>query len=166
LLDEHCYQARPPLLIAALSLPTFAQLIVHRVYVGPNNQINVAYGNGETAVVRGERGQIGAIQTATDGHTAGWVVLYQNPMVGAPIAGTIVLWRSGKVIRRFRTQQTFWSWGFYANGKQVAYHVGPMHGELSSHCELRDIASGHLLGSWTGDLENHTRPTWTMKLTH
>jgi hypothetical protein len=154
------------LLIAALSLPTLAQSIVQHVYVGPNNRVNVVYANGKTAVVRGERGQIGAIQMAKDGDTAGWVVLYQNPDGGSPIAGTIALWRSGKIIRRFRTQQMFWSWAFYANGKQVAYHAGPMHGELSSHCELRDIANGRLLGSWTGDLENHNRPTWTMELSH
>jgi hypothetical protein len=67
------------LLIAALSLPTLAQLIVQHVYVGPNNQINVVYANCETAVVRAERGQIGAILMATDAHTAGWVVLYRDP---------------------------------------------------------------------------------------
>lgn len=55
---------------------------------------------------------------------------------------------------------------FYANGKQVAYHAGPMHGELSSHCELRDIVGGRLLASRAGDLENHNRPTRTTELTH
>lgn len=52
-----------------------------------------------------------------------------------------------------------------AQGKQVAYHVGPLHGERSAHCELHDVASGRTTAVWEGDLRSgHNRPVWAAGL--
>ena len=54
-----------------------------------------------------------------------------------------------------------------SRGKQVAYHVGPLHGESKSHCELHDARSGRLIAAWDGDLESGgDRPAWTKGLNH
>lgn len=153
------------LFVAVSSIPVFGQDTLSRVYADRKNQAHVVYTNGKSAVVAAEHGQIGieSIQTAGDGQTAGWLVLYTDP--DGPFAGSLVLWRAGKIIRRFQSDQTFWSWGFYAHG-QVAYHVGPTHGESSSHCELHDIESGKLVASWDGDLDDPNRPRWTKGLDH
>ena len=76
------------------------------------------------------------------------------------------MWRSGRIIQRFQADQTFWSWVFYNNVAQVAYHVGPTHGEDTSHCELHDIEGGRRLASWDGDLDDANRPPWTRGLDH
>lgn len=150
------------------SMQIFGQDTVSRVYADRKNQAHVVYTNGKNAVVAAEHGQIAidSIQKAGDGQTAGWLVLYADPDGGSPVAGSLVLWRAGKIVRRFQSDQAFWSWAFYAHGEQVAYHVGPMHGEASSHCELHDIESGHLVASWDGDLDNPKRPPWTKGLDH
>jgi len=45
----------------------------------------------------------------------------------------------GKIIRRFPTEQSFYSWTFYAQGKTGGlFTLGLLHGELKSHCELHD----------------------------
>jgi hypothetical protein len=116
-----------------------------------------------------ERGQSGVSdgRTAPDGRTAGWLVQYRAGDVDYPISGTLVIWRAGKIIRRFPTGQVFYSWVFYAGGKQVAYHVGPLHGESKSHCELREIENGRLVAAWDGDLDaDNSRPPWTKGLDH
>jgi hypothetical protein len=158
------------LLIAVLLLcpPMFGQDTISRVYADRKNQAHVVYTNGKDVVVAAERGQTGidAIQIVGDGQTAGWFVLYTNPDGGSPFAGTLVLWRAGKTIRRFQSDQTFWSWAFYANVAQVAYHEGPTHSETTSHCELHDVESGHLVASWDGDLDDPKRPPWTKGLDH
>src|SRR5690242_6989361 len=61
-----------------------------------------------------ERGQTGIDhpKTASDGRTAGWLVLYANPDGGEPLPAMLVIWRSGRIVRRFRTEQVFWSWTF------------------------------------------------------
>ena len=154
--------------VAFSSMPIVGQDTLSRVYADRKNQAHVVYTNGKDAVVAAERGQIGidSIQTAGDGQTAGWLVLYADPDGGSPVAGSLVLWRAGKIIRHFHSDQTFWSWTFYAHVEQVAYHVGPTHGETVSHCELHDIQSGHLVASWDGDLDDPKRPPWTKGLDH
>jgi len=126
------------------------------------------YKNEHTTVVPGEHGQVGidSAQIAKDGQTAGWLALYADPDGNSPFAGTLVVWRSGKIVRRFQSEQTFWNWAFYANAEQVAYHVGPTHGEAASHCELHAIESGRLLAPWDGDLDEPNRPPWTAGLEH
>jgi hypothetical protein len=157
------------LLFAALAnVPMSSQDTLLRVYADRKNQAHVVYQNGKTALVAREPGQTGidSIQIAEDGQTAGWLALYADPDGSSAFAGTLVLWRSGKVMRRFQADQTFWSWAFYAHADQVAYHVGPTHGEIQSHCELHDVKSGRLLASWDGDLDDTNRPPWTKGLEH
>lgn len=141
---------------------------VQRVYADEKNQARVVYKSGKTTTVAGERGQVGIDETeiAEDGETAGWLALYADPDSASPFAGTLVLWRGGKVIRRFEADQTFWSWAFYGHAGQVAYHVGPTHGEATSHCELHDVKTGRLVASWDGDLDDPNRPAWTRGLEH
>src|SRR5580700_3405313 len=116
------------------------------VSAGADGAAQIALANGKKTTVRKELGQVGIseAQIAPDG-TAGWLVEYSLDGVSYPIAGTLIVWRAGKTIRRFRTGQSFYSWAFYAQDKQVAYHVGPLHGELKSHCELRDVKSGRMI---------------------
>ena len=154
--------------VALFAFPMSGQDTVLRVYADQRQQTHVVLTNGKKTVVPGERGQVGieSIQIAKDGRTAGWLVLYDNPDGGPPFAGTLVVWQSGLGIQRFQADQTFWSWTFYASGVQVAYHVGPTHGEDTSHCELHDVKGGRQLASWDGDFNDAHRPPWTRGLEH
>lgn len=156
------------LLFAAFSaVPMAGQDAILRVYADQKNQGHVVYKNGGATAVAGEPDQVGidSVKISKDGQTAGWLALYTDPDSSTPFAGTLVLWRGGKVVRRFQADQTFWSWNYYAEGAQVAYHVGPTHG-AAPHCELHDIESGRLLAAWDGDLEDPNRPQWTRGLEH
>ena len=125
------------------------------VSAGRDGSAQITLANGEKMTIQKEPGQVGVGEShvAPDG-TLGWLAEYRVDGVSYPIAGTLILWRAGKTIRRFPTEQSFYSWIFYAQGKQVAYHVGPLHGELQSHCELHDATSGRLIAVWDGDLES------------
>ena len=123
--------------------------------------------DGRRFVVPKEKGQvaISEAQVAADG-TAGWLVEYNADGVSYPISGMLVLWRAGKIVQRFQSEQVFYSWSFYDGGKQVAYHDGPLHGETASHCELHDVATGRVIDKWDGDLEGDTKPGWAAGLKH
>ena len=138
------------------------------VSAGQDGAAQIRLANGIKTTIQKEPGQTGIrdARTASDG-TVGWLAEYRVEAVADPVAGTLILWRAGKIIRRFSTEQSFYSWTFYADGKQVAYHVGPLHGELKSHCELHDARSGLLIAMWDGDLEpENNRPAWTKGLSH
>ena len=138
------------------------------VSAGRDGTAQITLANGEKTTIQKESGQVGISEPkkAPDG-TVGWLAEYKVEGVSYPIAGTLIIWRAGKIIRRFQTGQSFYSWMFYAQGKQVAYHVGPLHGELKSHCELHDATSGRLLAVWDGDIESGSnRPAWTKGLSH
>ena len=156
------------LLVTLLRAPAWAQDAVSRVFVDHKNQTHVVYISGQSTIVAPEPGEIGidSVQVTEDARTAGWLVLFENPDGGSPVAGVLLVWRDGKVARRFGTGQTFWSWGFFSHDAEVAFHTGPMHGETESHCELRSVASGRLIASWDGDLDNANRPEWTKVLDH
>src|SRR5260221_12371757 len=140
---------RTPLTIALLSLsllsgPPLSQNSGFRVFADKTGRVHIVAPLGAEQVIRGEPHQINieSVQQAPDGQTVGWLVDCADPDKGSPNASTIVVVQSGVVVRRFNTDQVFWSWAFFAQGRQVAYHVGPTHGEIQSHCELHDVASG------------------------
>lgn len=133
-----------------------------------NGAAQIVFSDGSKTEVPKEPGQVSITDTllAPDG-TAGWLAEFNLDGVSYPVAGTLILWRAGKIVRRFTDDQSFYSWTFYAQGKQVAYHVGPLHGESKSHCELHDVASGRLIAQWDGDLDaGGNRPAWTQGLNH
>jgi hypothetical protein len=138
------------------------------VSAGRDGTAQIAFATGENITIHKEPGQVGFSEPkkAPDG-TLGWLAEYKVDGVSYPVAGTLIIWRAGKTVRRFPTGQSFYSWSFYAQGKQVAYHVGPLHGEVKSHCELHDATSGRLIAAWDGDLESESnRPAWTKGLSH
>ena len=158
-----------PLLFNILFVPaaTSQDQAVH-LSAGPDGAAQITLAGGKKMTVPKERAQVGISepQTALDGRTVGWLVDYDDG-VGYPVPGTLIVWREGKIIRRFRTGQSFYSWSFHAGGKQVAYHVGPLHGEEKSHCELHDVETGKLIIAWDGDLDSGgQRPAWTKGLKH
>jgi hypothetical protein len=155
------------LLFAVHAIPTLAQGSGFRVFADKTGHVHIAK-DGQEQVVAGEAHQLGieSEQTAEDRETVGWLVDFADPDNTSSDAEILVIFRAGQIIRRFGTVQVFWSWSFYKQGEQVAYHVGPTHGEESSHCELHDVKTGHLLAQWDGDLEDAKRPAWTRGLDH
>jgi len=138
------------------------------VSAGPDGTAQITLTNGEKITIQKEPGQVGVSEPkkAPDG-TVGWLAEYKVEGLSYPVAGTLLIWRAGKTIRRFPTEQSFYSWTFYAQGKQVAYHVGPLHGGLKSHCELHDAMTGRVIEAWDGDLESGSnRPAWAKGLSH
>jgi hypothetical protein len=156
-----------PLFACAL-LPSACQERVLSVSIA-GGSARITLPSGEIVRAPKERGQVDVTdgRTAQDGRTVGWLVRSIYGDVADLIPGTLVVWRAGKIVRRFPSDQVFYSWAFYAGGKQVAYHVGPLHGESKSHCELRDIDNGRVAAAWDGDLDSDSnRPEWTKGLGH
>jgi hypothetical protein len=86
-----------------------------------------------------------------DRWTVGWLAMYPDPTItyykGAQLAGSLVIFRAGRVIHTFTTEQMFWDWQFQDGGKQVAYSTGPTHGG-AAECMLRDVVSGRTISRW------------------
>jgi hypothetical protein len=158
------------LLLAGALFPScgLAQDRALAVAAGAGGAAQITLSGGRTITIPGERGQVGISdgQIASDG-SVGWLAEFRAEGVSYPIARTLIIWRAGKIIRRFHTAQAFYSWAFYAHGRQVAYHDGPLHGEPKSHCELHEVAGGRTIAVWEGDLTSgSSRPVWTGGLTH
>jgi len=156
-------------LLAALA-PLVASGELRPVSVTPDSvgAAMITFAHRRVTHVSKERGQIGISDAlmASDGRSAGWLVDYRVEGVSDGVAETLVIWRDGKVIRRFRTEQAFYSWAFRSKGAQVAFHTGPLHGEQTSYCELHDVKTGRRLAVWDGNLESANKPTWVAGLKH
>ena len=86
----------------------FAQSSSLRVYSDTQHNVHVTSANGKNTTVASEAAQVGidAIKVADDKQTAGWLALYKDPDGGSPVAGKLVLWRGGRIMRSFPTDQT------------------------------------------------------------
>ena len=100
-------------------------------------------GGGQLHIVLSSGGQIlppklsdqvafGEALLSQDDKTVGWLAYYPysgkpDPSVD-PIPVELVLYRSGRVMRTFSTEQVFWSWQFANRDREVAFCTGPTHG--------------------------------------
>jgi len=138
------------------------------VTIDGKRQLHIVMATGREVIPPREKGQVayGKVSISTDHTTVGWLVQYPNPSVayykGATIAGELVLFRSGKVLRRFQTDQVFWDWKFEDGGRKVAYSTGPTHGG-AAECVLREVESGTMLEHWNVD-RKAAPPEWARSL--
>lgn len=106
-----------------------------------------------------------SFRTAPDGVTRGWLV--EEPVPNATddpsqdwrrYSWRLVIARHGKVIRRVKSDQSFWSWNFWNRGREVVVQEGPLHGQSSFR--RIDLRSGKDLEEWNGDVDDPKVPAW------
>ncbi|HYA23313.1 MAG TPA: hypothetical protein VEF05_04080 [Terriglobales bacterium] len=98
-------------------------------------------------------------KVAQDKHTVGWLAEYANAGNSYPLPLALVIYRKGKIIQQISPGQSIWDWQFIKTGSQVAFWIGPTHGEFVPHFELHDVRSGKLMAQWDGHLEQ-AHPSW------
>lgn len=137
---------------------------IQKVFLGPDKQVQIlSYGKEIPAPKEKDQVSCSSPKLAEDGKTAGWLVEYDNCCTSYPLPLSLVVYRNGKVVQRWKPGQSIWDWQFLQKGKQVAFWTGPTHGNFVSHFELHDVNSGKLLADWTGRV-NEPHPTWVSGL--
>jgi hypothetical protein len=104
---------------------------------------------------------------SSDGTTVGWLANYPNPDGSDPatdyIPQSLVIYRDGRVLSKFSTDQIFWDWKFLnADGGQVAYCTGPTHGG-AAECSLHEVTTGRTVSRWLPS-QNTNPPAWAKNL--
>jgi hypothetical protein len=125
------------------------------VSVDNSGQLHIVLESGQESLPKKTQGQVSfdSALISTDFRTIGWLVMYPFPDPPGsdhstnPISGGLAIYRAGRVIHTFTTQQVFWDWQFQDGGKRVAYSTGPTHGG-ASECTLRDIRTGKIVARW------------------
>lgn len=111
--------------------------------------------HGELAAPRNEPDQQGFDDPhiAPDGHTVGWLVLEANCCTSYPLPTELVLFREGRILRRFTGDTVIWAWAFSPDGQAVAWRERTAHGASSIVYHLRRIADGQELAQFACDLK-------------
>jgi len=162
-----CHLGGTLLLVALCAAIAAAQSVkIARAYADGSGALHVVTANGQDIAVPKEKAQTGAeeIKITDDHQTLGWLVVYPNPDPNRSwekLYGKLVLWRDGKVMRRYSTEQVFWSWDFWQDGKQVRFHTGPLHG--AGRFELHDLETGRLVAA-VDEEATQTLPDWAESL--
>jgi hypothetical protein len=100
---------------------------------------------------------------AEDRRTAGWLGNYDSCCQSYPIPRQLVIWKSGRTIRRFDAGAMIWNWRFYDRGREVGFSDGPTHGtDIPYSYKLYDVPTGRLVGEIDGHQENF--PEWAKLL--
>jgi len=143
-----------PLLLLVAALAPCADVSIYRsAAVDQTGGLHLVLDSGKEILPPKLPGQVAFSDPAIspDRRTAGWLVMYPDPTItyyeGAQLAFKLVIYRNGRVLHAFSTEQTFWGWEFQDEGKRVAYSTGPTHGG-AAECVLRDVDSGRTVARW------------------
>ncbi|MBD8900023.1 hypothetical protein [Rhodanobacter sp. DHG33] len=85
---------------------------------------------------------------AAGGHTVGWLELEGNCCTSYPLPTSLVLYRDGRLLRRFADGMAIWDWRFVRDGHAVAYRQRAPHGISTIVYVLRDVDSGKQLAEF------------------
>jgi len=107
-------------------------------------------------------------QLAEDKKTIGWTETFDNVGTSYAVPLVLVLYRSGKIIRKIQQGQMVWSWAFVDGGKKVAVVWGLTHGPEVGDFQLYDVNTGRMLSEVFGDSDiqglKPNAPKWAKKL--
>jgi hypothetical protein len=141
------------------------ELYIADVSVARDRRVRITDSRGTEIIPKKEKRQqqCSSPKIADDRRTVGWLVEVPNCCTSYPIPLSLVVYRGGRVIRRFQPGQAIWDWQFLNAGNQVAFWIGPTHGEFVPHFELHDLPGGQLVAQWDGHLGD-THPAWVSGL--
>jgi hypothetical protein len=139
--------------------------LIKAVNTGSDKQVHIVHDDGREEIIPKEKNQVDCTATkiAEDGRTAGWLIQSENCCTSYPIPLTLVIYRDGEIIRRFAPGQSIWDWRFLKGGSQVAFWIGPMHGDFTPHFELHGVVSGRMVAEWDGHVDEK-HPDWVSGL--
>lgn len=102
-------------------------------------------------------------RVSADGRTVGWVAETANCCTSYPLPTVLVLYRGGKVIRRFPEVPPIWEWQFGPGPDEVVTRQAYPHGqEYFTYSRLR-ISDGKLLAQFECNQDEPVkavRPAW------
>ena len=155
-----------PLFFAVIALASSDE-VYRAASIDDSGQLHITLNNGNEVLPPRLHGQaaFSSPGISADHRTVGWLAQYPNPFSEARrdlLSGALVLYRNGRILHRFDTDQIFWDWHFQDGGKRVAYSTGPTH-RGAAECVLIDASSGKVIARWSVT-PNGTPPGWAEPL--
>ena len=140
---------------------------VERAYVDSTGRVHVVYQGGLDIQVPPEQDQVSSASpiVGPDNSTVGWLVEVPNCCTSYPIATTLVIYKSGRVIRRIGDGMMLYKWQFLSGGRKVAVSSGTVHGMQGVHLTLYDAVTGRRLSTWDG-ADSDIPPKWGAGAAH
>jgi hypothetical protein len=136
--------------------------LVQRAYSDEKKVVHIVTAQGRDLRIAPEKSQGGVegIQVAADGKTVGWLVdRWESCCQSYPIPTELVLWRTGRIVRRLYTGRPTWGWAFENGGTKLAYRTSFTHGGWSGESTLIDVASGKSLAVWSHPIDENGNDT-------
>ena len=137
-------------LLMLAALPARTQTTYRRADVDTAGRLRVTTSAGVTIAPRMDSDQVGVAEPAVspDGRSVGWLALYSNCCTSYPIPLALVVRSAGHERRFHGNDLPIAQWAFLDNGRRVALSQAPLHGRVTTHYELYDVASGQRLGTY------------------
>ena len=142
-----------------------AEDIYRRAEAGADGRVLIVTADGRKVVAdrRGDQVGVDKIAVAPDGRSVGWLPLYPNCCTSYPIPHELVIFASGRERELRGNGLPVWQWAFLAGGAQVAFRQETVHGGMGIRYELREVATGALLGEYEPGTSGDA-PAWVRDL--
>lgn len=147
-----------PAVLLLVATPVLADHYRSATLASDRSTLALLTDHGQVSAPRNEPDQQGFDDPhiSPDGHTAGWLVLEANCCTSYPLPTELVLFRDGRILRRFTGDTVIWAWAFSPDGQAVAWRERTAHGASSIVYHLRRIADGKALAQFACDLKPDT----------
>ena len=121
-----------------------------KAVIDKTGQLRITTNKREEILFKKKADQVGFDQVAIspDGRTVGWVGLFPNCCTSYPIPLGLMIYFHGRMRTFTGNGLPIWRWSFEAQGKRVAFEQETVHGGMGVHYELRDVATGRLVGEY------------------
>lgn len=149
-----------------LSAAAVAQAPAIRAYVDDaDGRVHIVNRVGKDIGIPKEKDQVrcDSPRVAEDQQTAGWLVDYENCCTSYPIPLTLVVYKSGRIIRLIQPGLMIFDWRFVEGARKIALSSGTVHGMTFRSLSLYDVHTGRLLDRWEGSFEE-APPLWARGL--
>ena len=121
------------------------QSAVTRAFAAKDSRVHILRESVGEVIVPPEKDQDGVqqVKVAPDGRTVGWLVnTWASCCVSYSIPVDLVIWRDGKIIRRFHARQLIVGWDFANGSGEVTFYTDVLHGGPDETCYRESIATG------------------------
>ena len=89
-----------------------------------------------------------SIAISADRRSVGWLAVFPNCCTSYPIPLQLKVYSDGRIRAFEGWGLPVWRWMFVDGGRRVAFEQEPVHGGIGVHYELRDVATGRLVGQY------------------
>jgi len=147
------------------STQTSESNIANKAFLDKEGNVHIVLNNGKEIQPSKLKGQFENSEPviAEDRKTVAWMAYFENCCTSYNIPMTLIVFRSGKIIRQFKPGLMIANWKFEESGRKIGIYTNTVHGDFGPTYDLYETMTGKHLKHIVGPVDENS-PQWVKRL--